>query len=106
MEIYYTAKALDDLEQIRQSILEKFLDPRIAEQVLRAITKCIRNLEVFPYMGTELVLSVAGSSIYRYLFVKKNYIFYRVEGERIRIIRILNERQDYREILSGIPETE
>lgn len=32
----------------------------------------------------------------------KNYVFYRVEGEFIRIIRELDERRDYLAILFGI----
>lgn len=38
---------------------------------------------------------------YHYLIVKPNYVFYRVEGETVRIIRVLNERQDFLQILFG-----
>lgn len=39
---------------------------------------------------------------YHYLIVKPNYIFYRIEGNIVRIIRILNEKQDFLQILFGI----
>ncbi|MCI8597387.1 MAG: type II toxin-antitoxin system RelE/ParE family toxin [Lachnospiraceae bacterium] len=39
---------------------------------------------------------------YHYLVVKPNYIFYRIENDTVRIIRILNEKQDLLQILFGI----
>ena len=39
---------------------------------------------------------------YHYLVVKPNYIFYRVEGDTVRVIRILNEKQDFLQLLFGI----
>ncbi len=32
---------------------------------------------------------------YRYLFTEKNYVFYYLEADKIRVVRILNEQQDY-----------
>lgn len=106
MKIYYTPEALADLQQIQQSVVEKFFDEELAEQVLKTITKNIRNLEIFPFSGAELYLSVTGNSGYRYLFVKKNYVFYQVEKDSIRIVRVLNEKQDYLKSLFGISEAE
>lgn len=39
---------------------------------------------------------------YHYLVVKPNYVFYRVENDIVRVIRILNEKQDFLRILFGI----
>lgn len=47
--------------------------------------------------------SVSG---YRFLFCKHNYIFYRVEKDTVRIVRILNEKQEYMRVLFGISEDE
>ena len=104
MKIFYAPEALADLQNIKESVIEKFADAQLAEQVLRTIMKSIQNLEIFPGMGTELSLDISGDTGYRYLFVKKNYIFYRTEKNNIYIVRILNEKQDYTRILFGVAE--
>ena len=42
---------------------------------------------------------------YRFLFVSKNYIFYRIEDEYIRIINLYHEKEDFMWQLLGIDTT-
>ena len=106
MELKYTPKAKEDLQNVKYSILDTCGSKEAAAKVLREITKTVRNLAVFPYMGTELVKITGVLTDYRSLFSRHNYIFYRIEGNCILIIRILNEKQDYMRVLFGIKETE
>ena len=106
MELKYTPKAKEDLQNVKHSVLEHCGSEEIAVKVLREITKTVRNLAVFPYMGTGLVKITGVLTDYRSLFCRHNYIFYRIEGNCILIIRILNEKQDYMRNLFGIKETE
>lgn len=104
MRIYYTPESLEDLQAVKASVVEKFFDEELALRVLKDITQNIRKLEIFPNMGTDLSsVTIAGKG-YRYLFCRKNYIFYRIEEDTVRIIRVLNEKQDYMRILFGITE--
>ena len=61
-----------------------------------------KQSEVFPGAGSFLADLIEYPTDYHYLVTKPNYIFYRVEGETVRIIRILNEKQDFLQILFGI----
>lgn len=106
MELYYTPKARNDLLQIRESIIEKFDDKDLAKKILRKIIETVRQLSTFPYLGQELSEVTGIYTEYRSLFCEKNYVFYRIEGDRVCVIRILNEKQDYMRILFGISETE
>ena len=106
MELYYTPKARNDLLQIKESIIEKFDDENLAKKILRKMTETVRQLITFPYLGQELSGITGIYTEYRCLFCEKNYVFYRVEKERICVIRILNEKQDYMRILFGISELE
>ena len=99
MELFYTPEARDDLLHIKESIIEKFNDENLAGKVLERITKTLRNLVKFPYLGQELSEMTGIYTEYRYLFCEKNYVFYRIEKERICVVRILNEKQDYMRIL-------
>lgn len=55
MELKYTPKAREDLQNLREYILENFGNEELMKKVLTDITKAIRNLTVFPYLGSELV---------------------------------------------------
>ena len=106
MELYYTPRARNDLVNIKESVIEKFDDENLAIEVLKKITKTVRQLVMFPYLGQELSGITGIYTEYRCLFCEKNYVFYRVEENRICVIRILNEKQDYMRILFGVSETE
>ena len=106
MKVYFSPEALTDLQQVKESVIEKFNDVELANQILRTIMKSAKNLQIFPGMGMEVRISASDSMGYRYLFVKKNYVFYRIEQDTIRIVRVLNEKQDYMRILYGITEDE
>lgn len=104
MELYYTPKARNDLLQIKESIIEKFDDEDLAKKILRKMTETVRQLITFPYLGQELLGITGIYTDYRCLFCEKNYVFYRIEADRVCVIRVLNERQDYMRILFGVLE--
>lgn len=106
MKLRYTPKAREDLQNIKNSIIEKFDSEELADRVLRQITTSVRDLTVFPLKGRELKQLLHVKTEYRVLFCKKNYIFYRVEKDEIAVIRILNEKQDYMRILFGISDND
>ena len=106
MELYYTPRARNDLANIKESVIEKFDDENLAIEVLKKITKTVRHLIVFPYLGQEVSEITGIYTEYRCFFCEKNYVFYRVEADRICVIRVLNEKQDYMRILFGVSETE
>lgn len=106
MKLKYTPKAKEDLQNVKKSIVNNCGSEETAKKILREITKTVRNLAIFPYMGIELVKTTGVLTDYRSLFCRHNYIFYRIEKDDVLIIRILNEKQDYMRILFGIKETE
>ena len=81
-KLIFTPKALDDLQGIR--------------------TYIAKQLELFPGEGSCLEDLIEYPTDYHYLVVKPNYVFYRVEGDTVRVIRILSEKQDFLQILFEI----
>lgn len=55
----------------------------------------IRKLEEYPLLGVDLGKLIDVPSEYRYLLTEKNYIFYHIELDKIRVVRVLYEQQDY-----------
>lgn len=93
-KIEYSIMALDDLESIKEKIsLNNGTDTAL--KVLRKIIKDIKVLELFPFSGVNLGNLIDVSTDYRYIFIEKNYVFYRVENDKVKVVRIINERQDY-----------
>ena len=76
-----------------------------AKTGVKEITSTARQLERFPEEGPRLDELIGYPTDYRYLVVKPNYVFYRIEGDTVRVIRILSERQDFLQILFGICST-
>lgn len=104
MELYYSPEAERDLQNIRNSIIENFDSEEIAKKVLKKITGTVRGLLAFPYMGEELARMTGIFTEYRCLYCERNYVFYRLEKDRVYIVRILHERQDFMRRLFGITE--
>ncbi len=99
--IIYTPKSLNDLQEIKTYITRQFGGNR-AKICVRKITSTVRQLEIFPEEGPSLENLIEYPTDYHYLYVKPNYIFYRIDDDTVRIIRILNEKQDFLQILFGI----
>lgn len=100
-KVKYTPKALEDLQMVKSYIAGQF-GTDIAKKGVQMITAAVRQLERFPEEGPRLQKLIDYPTEYHYLVVKQNYIFYRIEGDLVRIIRILNEKQDFLQILFGV----
>ena len=105
-KITYAPEALEDLKGIKASVIENFGDEELAKKCVRELLARINDLGVFPYMGRELEKSTGIPTDYYYFFLRPNYVFYRIEEDSIRVIAVLNEKQDYLRTLFGICETD
>ena len=100
-KLIYTPKALDDLRGIKTYVAKQFGEGK-AKACAKELISAAKQLEMFPGEGSRLEDLIEYSTDYHYLVVKPNYVFYRVEGDTVRVIRILNEKQDFLQILFGI----
>lgn len=100
-KVEYSPQALEDLQRLRVYISTNWGD-NTAKKILTMITSDIRRLELYPVSGVDLGKIIDISTDYRYLFSEKNYVIYRLEFDRVLIIRLLSEKQDYLQQLFGI----
>ncbi len=100
-KLIYAPKALEDLQGIKTYVCKQFGGNR-AKVCIQEIAKTVRQLEEFPNEGPCLQDLIEYPTDYHYLVIEPNYIFYRIEGDTVRVIRILNEKQDFLQILFGI----
>ena len=99
-KIKYSPQALEDLQCLKIYLSSNWGE-NTSIKILDKITSEIRRLELYPFSGINLGKIVNITTDYRYIFVEKNYVFYRLELDKILIIRVVNERQDYLKQLFG-----
>ncbi|HHX62801.1 MAG TPA: type II toxin-antitoxin system RelE/ParE family toxin [Epulopiscium sp.] len=100
-QIEYSPMALEDLREISNYLISNWGES-LAKKALGKITSDIRRLGKYPALGVDLGKTIDVPTKYRYIFSEKNYVFYYVETNKIRIVRVLSERQDYMEQLFGV----
>lgn len=97
----YSPEAARDLENIKRIVAEEFGES-VAVKTMKRIGKGIRTLEIAENAGIDLCKKYGIICDYRVLIVVRNYVIYRIEEEFVRIIRVVNERQDFIQVLFGI----
>ena len=102
MYVDLSPEALADLQYLKSDISSEFGE-KTATKVLKGIMSDLHNLELFPGSGSnEIFRKFSIDTDYLYLVTHKNLAFYRIEGENMHIIRILDERRDILHVLLGI----
>ena len=103
-KLEYAPRAMDDLARVKEYItLQHGAD--VARKSLRRLTSSARRLEKYPEEGPSLEGMIMVPTDYRYLYIRPNYLFYRIEGNCVKVVRVLNEQQDFLQILFGITTT-
>lgn len=98
-KIVFTAQAKRDLKEIKNYIAHRLQNPIAAQNTLSAITAEMRKLERFPAMGPSL-RDGEGKEMEERVLSCKNYLaFYRLNGAKIYIDRVLYSRRDYAALL-------
>lgn len=99
-KVQFSTLAKQDLIKIK-CYLEEAFDNEIASEKIRQLLDSIRKFETFPLLGRPLMNVIDIPTDYMYFVVDKNYVFYRLEKETVKIIRIIDTRQDYINVLFG-----
>lgn len=103
-KIKYTPDAADKLRTINRAIILQYGSKK-AKEVVGSITDAIRGLVDNEQKGPSVERMFGVASDYRYMFVSRNYVFYSIENDCIRIINIYNEKEDFMWLLFGVDTT-
>ncbi len=102
MKVELSPEALNDLEILKEYLSESF-DVTRARKILKAVMADLKMLGEYPDSGSrDLFKRFDIETEYAYLVTHKNYVFYRTEGNHVKIIRILDTRRDVIYTLFGI----
>ena len=100
-KIKYTPDAADKLRAINSAISAQYGKEK-AKEIVSEIIKAIRGLVDNEKKGPSVEAMFDIPTNYRYLYVSRNYVFYDLEDECIRIINIYNEKEDFMWLLFGV----
>ena len=103
-KIKYTPDAADKLRALKSAISGEYGGDK-AKKIIKSITDAIRGLCDYEEKGPEVSKMFDVVSDYRYIFVSRNYVFYRIEDKYIRIINLYHEKEDFIWQLFGIDTT-
>lgn len=99
--IEFTPQARDDLRQIREYISVDLCNETAAAKTVGKIIKSMARLKDFPKIGAPLSSRIEIKTDYRYLVCGNYNVFYRIETDTVKIIRVLNSRRNFMSILFG-----
>lgn len=100
-KVLYSAAAVADLDEIRDWVAGETGDDAGARAVARRVAERAGLLGGFPEMGRVLPETLGVGKGYRHLVAGAWRVFYRVEGETVRIDRILHSRRNHMQALFG-----
>ena len=103
-QIIYTPDAAEKLREINTTVRVQY-GAKKARTIVGSITKAIRRIVENENIGPSVENMCGVKSNYRYIFVAKNYVFYSVEPNCIKIINLYNEKEDFMQSLFGIKTT-
>ncbi|MBQ4544791.1 MAG: type II toxin-antitoxin system RelE/ParE family toxin [Oscillospiraceae bacterium] len=99
MKIVYSPQARKDLLELREYISNVLKNSVAAKNVTDKILKTVHLLQEQPNIGIRLSEKTGRDTDYLCLFVGKYGAIYRIEDEKINIVRILDLRTDYMRIV-------
>ena len=92
------------LKDLRKDLTERF-GAEVSRRSVKQIMDGAKSLGQFERKGVSVAAMYDIECDYRYLYVGHNYLFYRIETDRIIIVEMFDEREDFMWKLFGIDTT-
>ncbi|MBQ8663174.1 MAG: type II toxin-antitoxin system RelE/ParE family toxin [Eubacterium sp.] len=90
---------------LRNDLMARFGTEK-AKEVISKITRAVKSLMLFEEKGISVSAVYGVECDYRYLYISHNYLFYRIEDDKIIIVEMFHEREDFMYELFGIKTTQ
>ena len=101
MKLVYNTEALNDLNETKTYISKVLKNKVAANRITNMIFRNCQSLKTHPRLGMSLEGKTGITSDLRYLSCENWLVFYEVQDDTIRIVRVLDGRTDYLKLLFG-----
>ena len=92
--VEYSPAAIQDLLRIRAEVFSASRDKGVTVKYMDDLMDAVDRMSDFPEAGTPLYYENSFTSYYRLSF-KAYLVFYRLEGQRLLVDRVLYGKSDY-----------
>ena len=99
-KLRWTPEALKDLDRIWEEVLEASGEMDTADRYIAWLRMAVSRKREFPESGTPLNFMGVFTGI-RFVHFKRYLAFYRIQSDRLEVIRILFDSSDYMNKLFG-----
>ena len=100
-KLRFTPEAIRDMEAVEEDVLEVSGRQDTADRYVDDFLEKIKSKKRFPHSGIPLIYNEELFTGFYFVHFKKYNAFYRIQGEFIEVIRILQAKSDYMAILFG-----
>jgi plasmid stabilization system protein ParE len=100
-QLEYSQIVRRKLKNLKIELTEEYGAER-SKKIIGEMTKTVRRLEEFSDSGVDISQMYDVDTDYFYVFTHHNYFIYRTEGDKVIIIQMFNEKEDFMMKLFGI----
>lgn len=100
-KVVYSQIVRRKLKQLKEHLVVEF-GSDVAIKAVKQITEAAKGLGTFEKKGILVSSMYDIECDYRYIYAGHNYLFYRIESDRIVIVEMFDEREDFMYKLFGI----
>ena len=100
-KVEYSQIVRRKLKNLKVRLTREF-GTEVSRKSIRQITDAARGLEDFEEKGISVSAMYGIECDYRYIYAGRNYLFYRIEKDKIIIAEMFDEREDFMYKLFGI----
>ena len=101
VEVKLSPRAAEDLLEIKNYIENELQNPIAAHNTVETIVKTYEDLAKDPDVGIPVDRYVPFPTDYKFVLANNYSVFYRIEKDVVKVIRIMYSRRDFVKILFG-----
>ena len=98
-EVKVTPQAAKDLLEIKNYIENELQNPTAAHNTVLNIVETYENLSTLVEAGIPVERYIPFPTDYKFVLANNYSIFYRIDGDIVRVIRIMYSKRDFARIL-------
>ena len=99
LKLKITPEAKADIFEIFEYITKNLAAPAAAEERIKKIESACNRLTVFPFLGVIPRDATLAKKGYRMLIVDHFLVFYTVDEQAVKIMRVVYGRRNYQRLL-------
>ena len=100
-KLEYSALVTEKLKNLKNRLTENY-DSNTAKRILSEIMADADRLKEYEKSGTNISKTYGIETNYWYLFTHQHYLVYRLERQKVIIVQMFNEKEDFMMKLFGV----